>query len=47
VTRSKVSLAQNETGKGLRFTPDDILRAVTAVKAAGLPVCGVEITPQA
>jgi hypothetical protein len=44
VTRRKVSPKQNLTGKGVRFTPDDILRAIAAVEAAGLQVCVVEIT---
>jgi len=42
VTRRKVSPEKNKTGKGLGFTPDDIIRAVAA---AGLQVYGVEITP--
>jgi len=45
VTGRKVSAEQNKTGKGLRFTPDDIIRAVAALEAAGLQVYGVEITP--
>ena len=28
----------------LRFTPDDIVRAINGVKAAGLQIDGVEIT---
>ena len=30
--------------EALRFTTDDIVRAIEGVEAAGLPVCVVEIT---
>jgi hypothetical protein len=40
VTRSE----RNKTGKRLRFAPEEIVRAIAGVEAAGLQVCGVEIT---
>jgi hypothetical protein len=44
VTRRKVSAERNKSGKRLHFTPDDIVRTINAVQAAGLKVYGVEIT---
>ena len=35
---------QKESRKALRFTADDIVRALEAVEQAGLTVYGVEIT---
>jgi len=42
--RRKVSAERNERGNRLRFTPEEIVRAIAGVEAAGLHVCGVEIT---
>jgi hypothetical protein len=44
VTRRKVPTERNKTGKRLRFTPDDIVRAIAGVEAAGLQVYEIEIT---
>jgi len=44
MTKRKVSVERNERLKRLRFTPDDIVRAIAGVEAAGLEVYGVEIT---
>ena len=43
--RRKVSAERNERGNRLRFTPEEIVRAIAGVEAAGLQVFGVEITP--
>jgi hypothetical protein len=44
VTRRKLPTERNKTGKRLRFTPGDIMRAIAGVEAAGLQVYEVEIT---
>lgn len=35
---------EEKNGKPVRFTPEDIVRAIEGVQAAGLTVYGVEIT---
>ena len=42
--KRKVSAEPNERLKRLRFTPEEIVRAIAGVEAAGLQVSGVEIT---
>jgi hypothetical protein len=45
-TRRKVSLKKTkDRGEQPHFTPNDIVRAIAGVEAAGLQVDGVEITP--
>src|SRR5206468_7738957 len=41
----KTSSTQKMSRKTLRFTPADIVRAIDGFEAAGVQVCGVEITP--
>jgi len=43
--RKDIPSTQKMSRKTLRFTPADIVRAIDGVEAAGLQVCGVEITP--
>jgi hypothetical protein len=38
------AMTRRKTGKRLRFTPEEIVRAIAGVEAAGLQVGGVEIT---
>ena len=42
--KRKVSAGPNERLKRLRFTPEEIVRAIAGVEAAGLQVYSVEIT---
>ena len=44
MTKRKVSAERNERLTRLRFAPDDIVRAIAGVEAAGLEVYAVEIT---
>ena len=44
MTQRKVSAERNKSEKRLRFTPEEIVRAIAGVEAAGLQVYGVEIT---
>jgi hypothetical protein len=43
--RKDIPSNQKMSRKTLRFTPADIVRAIDGFEAAGLQVCGVEITP--
>ena len=43
-SRKTTPTSGNENRKPVRFTPDDILRAIKGVELAGLEVYAVEIT---
>jgi hypothetical protein len=44
-SRRKDLSSNQKSPERVRFTPNDIVRAIAGVEAAGLQVCGVEITP--